>query len=393
MKSRETVGPPLEWLQFRVLAVGAVGLLGLVIGAFASTQQFYQSYLFGYVFWTMLALGCLGVLLLHHLVSGAWGHVIQRMLEAGARTLPYMALLFIPLLLGLHNLFPWSRPEAVAASEAIHRKVGYLNVPFFIIRAVAFFLFWSAVAYALSRWSRAQDRSGDPDLARKIKRLSGPSLVVFMLTVTFAGVDWMMSLEPEWYSTIYGMLVVVGAVLSTLAFGIIGIRLLSEYEPFSGILTSRHYHHLGNMLFAFTILWAYMAFSQYLIIWSGNQVDDNFWYIRRLDAGWQTVAVLLLIGHFFVPFFVLLSRKAKKAILPLSLIAGGILVMRFVDLFWLIMPAFNEHRLQIHWLDIAAPVGIGGLWLTLFLQQLKGQSLLPLRDPRFNEKAEHVDAQ
>ena len=392
MKNRETLGPRLEWLQFRALILGAVGLLGLVIGAFASTQQFYQSYLFGYAFWTMLALGCLGVLLLHHLVSGAWGHIIQRLMEAGARTLPFMALLFVPLLIGLQHLFPWSRPGDVAASEVIQKKIRYLNVPFFIIRAVSFFLFWSAVAYALSTWSRAQDRTGDPALTKKIKGLSGPALVAFVLTVTFASVDWMMSLEPEWYSTIYGMLAIVSAVLSTLAFGIIGIRLLSAYEPFSAILTSRHYHHLGNMLFAFTILWAYMAFSQYLIIWSGNQVDDNFWYIRRLDAGWQSVAVLLLIGHFFVPFFVLLSRKAKRSIRPLALIAGAILVMRLVDLFWLIMPAFNEHRLEVHWLDLAAPIGIGGIWLALFLHQLRGHPLLPLHDPRFNEKAENIQS-
>ena len=390
MNGRQKAGPPLQWLQFRVLSIGAVGLLGLVIGAFSSTQQFYQSYLFGYLFWVLLALGCLGVLLLHHLVSGAWGHVIQRMMEAGARTLPAMALLFIPLLIGVQNLFPWSRSGDVAASEAIQKKVAYLNVPFFIARAAAFFVVWSAVAFLVSRWSRAQDKSADPALTRRIRTLSGPALVVFALTVTFAGVDWMMSLEPEWYSTIYGMLVIVSAVLSTLAFGIIGVRLLSGYEPFSGILTSRHYHHLGNLLFAFTILWAYMAFSQYLIIWSGNEVEDNFWYIRRLDAGWQAVAVLLLVGHFFVPFLLLLSRKTKRAIHILALIAGGILVMRLVDLFWLVMPAFNEHRMQFHWLDVAAPLGIGGVWLAVFLQQLKGSPLLPLHDPRFNEKAENI---
>jgi len=390
LNGRQKAGPPLQWLQFRVLSIGAVGLLGLVIGAFSSTQQFYQSYLFGYLFWVLLALGCLGVLLLHHLVSGAWGHVIQRMMEAGARTLPAMALLFIPLLIGVQNLFPWSRSGDVAASEAIQKKVAYLNVPFFIARAAAFFVVWSAVAFLVSRWSRAQDKSADPALTRRIRTLSGPALVVFALTVTFAGVDWMMSLEPEWYSTIYGMLVIVSAVLSTLAFGIIGVRLLSGYEPFSGILTSRHYHHLGNLLFAFTILWAYMAFSQYLIIWSGNEVEDNFWYIRRLDAGWQAVAVLLLVGHFFVPFLLLLSRKTKRAIHILALIAGGILVMRLVDLFWLVMPAFNEHRMQFHWLDVAAPLGIGGVWLAVFLQQLKGSPLLPLHDPRFNEKAENI---
>ncbi len=338
----------------------------------------------------LFALGCLGVLLLHHLVSGAWGHVIQRMAESGARTLPFMALLFIPVLLGLHDLFPWSRPEVVQASHVLEKKTGYLNVSFFTLRAVVFFVFWSSVALLLSTWSRKQDQTADQSITRKIRMVAGPAMVLFVLTCTFAGVDWMMSLEPDWYSTIYGMHFIVGSVLSTLALCIIGIRLLSEYTPFSGVLTTRHYHHLGNLLFAFTILWAYMSFSQYLITWSGNLPDDNFWYTRRMDAGWQGVALFLLIGQFFVPFFLLLSRKAKRVIRSLSWIAGGVLVMRLVDLFWLVMPAFNDHSFQVHWLDAIAPVGIGGIWIGIFIWQLKGQSLLPLHDPRFNERAENI---
>jgi len=266
-------------------------------------------------------------------------------------------------------------------------------VPFFVMRAVLFFVFWSATAYMLSGWSRLQDRTADPTLTRKMRMVSGAALVFFVLSVTFAGVDWMMSLEPEWYSTIYGMHLIVSAVLSTLALCIIGIRFLSDHKPFSEILTTRHYHHLGNLLFAFTILWAYMAFAQYIIIWSGNLPEDNFWYVRRLGTGWQMIAVLLLIGHFFVPFFLLLSRKTKKVIRNLSLIAGGILVMRLVDLFWMIMPAFNDHRFQLNWMNIVAPIGIGGIWLSVFIWQLKRQALLPLHDPRFNEKAENVQTE
>jgi hypothetical protein len=391
MSHHEALRLRFEWLQSRALAIGGIGMLLLIMGALTSVQQFYQSYLFGFLFWMLFALGCLGVLLLHHLVSGAWGHVIQRMAESGARTLPYMAVLFIPLLFGLQNLFPWSRPEVIETSHVLHKKVAYLNVPFFIVRGVAFFVFWSTVAFLLSNWSRTQDQTGDPRLTHRIRMISGPALVLFVLTATLAGVDWMMSLEPDWYSTIYGMHFIVGAALSTFALCIIGIRYLSDHKPFSDILTTRHYHHLGNLLFAFTILWAYMSFSQYLIIWSGNQIDDNFWYIRRLSPGWQSVAVLLLVGHFFVPFFVLLSRKTKRVLRNLSLIAIWILVMRLVDLFWLIMPAFNDHQFQIHWLNIVAPIGIGGIWVAIFVWQLKGQSLLPLHDPRFNEKAEHIN--
>ena len=390
MSNHEALRPMFDRLQSRALVVGGIGVLLLIMGALTSTQQFYQSYLLGFLFWMLFALGCLGVLLLHHLVSGAWGHVIQRMAESGARTLPFMAILFIPLLFGLHNLFPWSRPEVVETSHILHKKVAYLNVSFFVARAAIFFFLWSAVAYMLSRWSRTQDQTADRTLTRRMRMISGPALVLFVLTATFAGVDWMMSLEPEWYSTIYGMHFIVGSVLSTLAFCIIGIRFLSDHKPFSDVLTTRHYHHLGNLLFAFTILWAYMSFSQYIIIWSGNQVDDNFWYIRRLSTGWQATALLLLVGHFFVPFFLLLSRKTKRVIHNLSLIAVWILVMRLVDVFWLIMPAFNEHQFQIHWMNIVAPIGMGGLWIALFIWQLKGQPLLPLHDPRFNDKAENI---
>jgi hypothetical protein len=390
MNHREAIHLRFDWLQTRALVIGGIGMLLLIMGALTSTQQFYQSYLFGFLFWMLFALGCLGVLLLHHLVSGAWGHVIQRMMEAGARTLPFMAVLFIPILFGLQSLFPWSRPEAVAASHLLHKKVAYLNVPFFIVRSAFFFVFWSAVAFLLSRWSRTQDQTANPSLTRRIRMVSGPALVLFVLTATFAGIDWMMSLEPDWYSTIYGMHFIVASALTTLAFCIIGIRFLADYKPLSEVLTTRHYHHLGNLLFAFTILWAYMSFSQYLIIWSGNQVDDNFWYIRRVSPGWQSVAVLLLVGHFFIPFFLLLSRKTKRVIHNLSLIATWILVMRLVDLFWLMMPAFNEHQFTIHWLDVVAPIGIGGIWVAMFIWQLKGQSLLPLHDPRFNEKAENI---
>jgi hypothetical protein len=183
---------------------------------------------------------------------------------------------------------------------------------------------------------------------------------------------------------------IVGATLSTLALCILGIRYLSDHKPFSDILTTRHYHHLGNLLFAFTILWAYMAFSQYLIIWSGNLPEDNFYYLRRFGMGWQVISLALIVGHFFVPFFLLLSRRTKRSIRYLSGVAAGILVMRLLDLFWLIMPAFNNHALQIHWLNIVAPVALGGIWLALFLWQLKGHSLLPLHDPRFNERAENI---
>ena len=351
MNHNEELLPQFNRLQRRSLIVGGAAAFLLLVGLMISTKQFFQSYLYGYIFWMGLTLGCLGILLLHHLVSGAWGHLIQRIVEAGARTLPFMAILFVPILVGMKDLYPWTHPEMLEANHVVQSKAAYLNVPFFIARAILYFLIWSGTTLLLTKWSRVQDKTADAAITRRVKIFSGPTLALFVLTVTLASVDWMMSLEPEWYSTIYGMLTIVSAVLTTLAFAIIGVRLLGDRKPIADILSKRHVHHLGNLLMAFTILWAYMAFSQFLIIWSGNLPEDNMWHLRRLGTGWNIIALALLIGHFFVPFFLLLSRRRKRLIKDLSYVAMGILVMRFVDLFWQVMPAFSGNHVQFHWLD------------------------------------------
>lgn len=392
MNDLETLRPHFDRLQRRALTVGVVGAGLLLIGASLSLQQFFQSYLFAYVFWVNFSLGCFAILMLHHLVSGGWGFVIQRIIESGARTLPLMALLFVPILFGLQTLYPWARPEVVYDNHILHHKSGYLNIPFFVLRTVIYFIFWISVAFLLSKWSRTQDHTAEPGLTRNMRLLSAPGLVFYVLTITFASVDWIMSLEPEWFSSIYGMLTVVGQALSTLALSIVAIRFLAEQKPFSNVLTVRHFHHLGNLLLAFTVLWAYMAFSQYLIIWSGNLPEENSWYLRRLGAGWNGIALFLVIAHFFVPFLLLLSRRTKRAIRMLSMIAFGIIVMRLIDLYWLITPAFNPDRIHLHWLDIVAPISIGGIWLAIFVWNLKGHPLLPLNDPRFAGFLKHAQS-
>lgn len=370
-------------LQGRALAVGIAGGAALAVGSLIATRQFFQSYLYGWLFWALLTLGFLGVLLLHHLVSGSWGHLTQRLLEAGTLTLPLMALLFIPVLLGLRDLYPWTHQTAVEVSPVVAKKAGYLNTPFFILRTAVYFLIWIAAGAGLARLSRKQDGSADPAITRRMKLISGPAMVVFVLTVTLASVDWMMSLEPEWFSTIYGMSTITGAVLGALAVLIIAVRLLERREPFASLLNARTTHHLGNLLFAFTILWAYMAFSQFLLIWSGNLPEESSWYIRRMGNGWTAIAIVLIIGHFFVPFLLLLSRRRKKFIRSLARVAAGILIMRFIDIFWLIVPAFTGGDFALSWMDFAAPLAIGGLWIALFVNRLKGSPLVPLHDDRF----------
>ncbi len=370
-------------LQRVAAIVGGVGTVALIAGAILSARDFLQAYLFAYVFWLGIALGCFALFMLHHLVSGGWGFVIQRLLEAGMRTLPLMAVLFIPVLLGMGVLYPWVRSGGTVAGQDTHVWPAYLNSGFFIIRAIIYFVSWIAAATLLARWSREQDRTGHPGLTRNIRLLSAPGLVYYVLTMTFASVDWIMSLEPGWFSTIYGFLIVVSQVLTALSFVIIALRFLSTRPPLAGILTERHVHHLGNLLLTFVILWAYMAYSQFIIIWSGNLPDENSWYIRRLAPGWTSLGLFVVVVHFFVPFVILLFRRVKRSIRSLAWVAFGLIIMRLVDTFWLVMPAFSPLNGMMQWLDVAAPVALGGIWLSFVIAQLKQSPLLPQHDPRF----------
>ena len=378
-------------LERRCLTVGGVALLLSLGGFFLNPSRFYQAYLFGYLFWVGIALGCLSLLMLHHLAGGRWGFVIQRPLEAGVRTLPLMALLFLPLLLGLRDLYVWARPEVVAAQEILRHKQAYLNAAAFFGRAVAYFAIWIGAGTVLTMLSARRDQGAEiGPLTRRMLVLSGPGLLLYGLTVTFAAVDWVMSLEPLWFSSIFGVVFIVGQSLAGLAFVIVAAVLLSGREPLRDAITPQQFHDLGNLLLAFVMLWAYIAFSQYLIIWSGNLPEEIPWYINRLQGGWGVLAVILIVFHFVVPFLLLLSRSTKRRAKVLVLVAAGILAMRFVDLFWLTAPAFHPKSLGLHWMDLLLPIGLGGIWLAAFLWHLKRRPLLPQHDPRFAAGAEPV---
>ncbi|MFQ5650591.1 MAG: hypothetical protein ACE5IY_11670 [bacterium] len=385
----EALRPQLNRIQKRALLVGGVALLGCLVGGFATPEQFFQSYLFGYMFWIGLALGSLAIISLHHLVGGGWGFVIQRILESASRTLPLMALLFVPILFGMKELYLWARPEAVAGDAILQHKEAYLNQPFFWLRATFFFLVWFGFIYFLNRWSVEQDRTGNPSLSNKMQKISGPSIIFYVLTMTFAAIDWVMSLDPHWFSTIFGFVFVIGQVLLTMAFATLVAAKLSGEQPLSEVIEKKHFHDLGNLMLAFIALWAYINVSQFLIIWSGNLPEEIPWYIHRMHGGWQWLAVGVVIFHFVVPFALLLSRRNKRSFQILSWIAVAVIVMRFFDLFWIVAPNFHEHGIHLHWLDFAAPVAIGGLWIAAFIWQLKGRALLPLRDPRFREAFQH----
>jgi hypothetical protein len=306
---------------------------------------------------------------------------IRRLLESAAGTLPVVALLFVPLLFGLHDLYVWARPDEVAGSELLQHKSLYLNVPFFSIRTAIYFAVWIGLAYVLNTWSLEQDRTADLSLSRRLQMLSGPGLVLYGLTVTFGSIDWVMSLEPEWFSTIYGVTFMVGQALSAFAFVILVALLLADHHPLADVASPSLFQDLGNLLLAFVMLWAYMAFSQFLIIWTGNLPEEIPWYLHRMGGGWQWIGPLLFLFYFGVPFLLLLSRGTKRSRRMLFAVAAAIVLMRLVDLFWLVAPAFRPSELRVHWMDLAAPIGVGGIWLWAFVRQLKGRPLLPLNDP------------
>jgi hypothetical protein len=269
----------------------------------------------------------------------------------------------------------------------------YLNLPFFVLRTGVYFVIWVGLAWLLTTWSRQQAQAaGQPMqrvLQRRLRLTSGPGLVLYALTMTFAAVDWVMSLEPLWYSTIYGVIFLVGQALVTMAFSIVLLALLVDTAPFAGLIRPAHFHDLGNLLLAFVMLWAYIAFSQFLIIWSANLPEEISWYVHRSQGGWEVLATLLLFLHFILPFLVLLSRHSKRRIQTLALIAGLLMVMHLVELFWLVMPALHQGAFHVHWLDVIAPVSLGGIWTAVFVRQLRGQALLPVHDPRLQRRVAH----
>ncbi len=386
--SAELRGDMRQW-RSRALIAGVAGTVLCLIGFLVSPFQFYRSYLWAYVFYVGLAVGSMAWLMLQYLTGGAWGLVIRRPCEAAARTLPLIALMFLPVLIGIPNLYQWSHGNLVAADEILKHKQIYLNVPFFLIRAALYFGGWWLCSWYLNRWSLAEDREGTAVPHRKMAAVSGPGLVFWGFSITFMAIDWVLSINPHWFSTIFGMLFMAGQGLSSMAFLIALMVLLSYRRPLSEILTPRHLHDLGKLLLALVMVWAYFSFSQFLIIWAGNLPEEIPWYLNRLRGGWQYVGIGLVLGHFALPFALLLSRDLKRNFKLLAGIAVFILLMRFVDLYWMVAPDFRKGAFGVSWLDFVTPVALGGLWLAYFLLQLEKRPLIPIHDPQLEEALEH----
>jgi hypothetical protein len=385
--------PALARIQRRSLVIGLVFLAGAVIAAITGHNgaQFFRSYLLGYVWWLGITLGCLAVLMMQHLAGGLWGFVIRRPLESAARLLPLLAVMFVPLIFGIPSLYVWDHAGLHDSTRS--HQAQYLTGPLFILRAAIYFVAWILLAYLLNRWSAAQDQSRDVALRRRMQNFSGPGLVIYALTVTFASVDWLMSLDPQWSSTIYPLILIAGQMLAALAFCAAILFLLAQHKPMSDFVQEKHMHSLGKMMLAFVMLWAYTSYSQLVIIWAGNLPDEISWYLRRLNTGWKYVALALVVFHFAVPFALLLSRDLKRNARRLARVAILLVLVRYLDLlFWIApnsLPGF-QHGMPFQWMDIAVPVGIGGIWMAAFVWALRQRPLLALHDQRFEEVVGHA---
>jgi hypothetical protein len=383
-------GTPLPAMKQFGMIAGGLGVVLAIAGFFMSgAERFFQAYLVAYTFWMGVVLGSLALLMVQHLSGGVWGVVLRRPFEAAVRTLPFMAILFIPIIFGMHSLYEWSHEGITTTDAIIREKAAYLNTPFFLARQAFYFLVWGALGYLLTEWSSEHDRTGDPALLSKMERLSGGGLVVYFLTVTFAMVDWTMSVNPHWFSTIWGMLYIGGQGLSAFAFGICVLVMLSQVAPLNRVITTHHFHDLGKFLFAFLMLWAYLSFSQFLIIWSANIPEEIPHYINRWDNSWKYLSIFIIVGHFIVPYALLLSRDLKKNSGKLRVIATWILLARIADYYWHVMPELHHEGFTMTLLDVALPLALGGIFISLFVAQLGGRSLLPVNDPQLDKALHH----
>jgi len=377
-----TLDQRLQRIELRAWMVGAVGLAASFVGAWIRPSGFYPSYLFAYMFWLGLSRGALAVLMIHYLVGGTWGFMTRRILEAATSVLPVLALLFVPLLFGLRELYPWARPEAQQDPHLQHLRP-YTTFGFFVARALVYFASWILCGWLLNRWSAAGDSRRDPALWARRYRLSGGGLVLYAVTIFFASVDWVLSTEPRWSSTIYGMLFMSGQGLAGFALITGVVVLMSREAPLRDVVTPDRLHDLGNLLLTSVMLWAYISFAQYLILWSENLPREISWVAHRTSPGWRELAVALIVLHFAVPFFLLLFRDVKRRGPWIAAIAFGLLAMRLVDDFWRVIPAFEPERLAFRWTSFTAPLGIGGVWVAVFARALRRRPLVPLNDPVF----------
>ena len=373
----------------RSLVVGVVFAVIAIVLAFVRPDEFYRAYLLGFMCWLGVALGSMAILMIRHLTGGGWGTVIRRILGAAMRTLPLLFVLFIPIFFGIHKLYIWAQPLSNIEDTHLREHLKqitqtYLTVNGFIVRAVFYFAVWNVLSFLLSMWSKQTDTPGAPDNSGRFKAVSGPGLILYGFTISFAAIDWVMSLDPSWISTIFGLIILIGEVLSAMCFAVVVERILFNYKPMSDMLKPDFVHDHGKWMLAFLMVWAYFNFSQWLIIWAGNLPSEITFYLRRIDGGWGSIGLFLVVFGFAVPFAMLLSRPFKRNIRRLVWLAVWIMLIRYLDLFWIIEPNFSK-TIALTLADVVVPIAIGGIWLWYFFRNLGALPLLPAYDTDAHE--------
>lgn len=390
----------LSGLRTIALGIGGIALLGMAVGAYFNTEQALRSWLLGFIFWGGLCIGGLGVLMLQYLTGGAWGVVIRRVSEAATRTLPLLIILFVPLAIGVYlgKVYEWT--HLPPTEHIMEHRGAYMTAWFWILRSAIYFAILGLIIYLLNKWGAQQDKAGTVEESRLIleraSRFSGPIMVVYSLIVTFAVVDWVMTLDPHWFSTIWGLLFVAGWGLSSFCFSVVVLAFLLDKAPMDAVLGKKHFHDIGKLMLALTMVWAYFNFSQFLIIWSGNLPEETTWYLTRMKGGWGYIGVALILFHFAFPYLLLLKRDLKRQAKLLAMLALFILFMRLVDMFYQIGPTprvypggLEQGAFYISWMDIVAPIAVGGIWLWWFFGELMKRPIVPANDPYFEEAIAH----
>jgi hypothetical protein len=392
-----TAPPVVKTLEQRLLIVGGVFALVSVWLAVSHPDAFYPAYLIGFMDWLGVALGSMAIIMIRHLTGGGWGVVIRRLQGAAMRTLPLLTALFIPIMIAVWQgrMYPWAMPLEKISEPHIREHLekhkfivaSYLNPNGFLVRAALYFLIWNVLSFLLSTWSREGDSAGARDNTDRFKAVSGPGLILLGGTISFAAIDWVMSLDPSWISTIFGLVILIGGVLAAMCFAVVVERILYDYKPMSEMLKPDFVHDHGKWMLAFTMVWAYFNFSQWLIIWAGNLPAEITYYLRRINGGWGKVGLIIVLGHFAVPFAILLSRSFKRDIRKLVWLAVWLLFMRWLDLLWIIEPNFSS-TLRITAADIVVSIAMGCLWMAYFFRNLGSLPLLPAFDPSAEEVLE-----
>jgi hypothetical protein len=379
--------PAENWGGAKMLFLG-MAVLGLIlsgVGFAVDAHQFFHSYLTAYLYVLTIALGCLFFVMLQHLTRSGWSVAVRRLAEVGAWTLPFFAILFIPILFGMGDLFHWSEEGAAEHDHLIQHKQGYLNLTFFLIRAAFYFLAWTLLARYFMRRSINQDTTKDPLITVQMQRRAAPGIILFGFTLTFMAFDWLMSMDPHWFSTIFGVYTFAGTAVGSFAFLAVVSMTLRRGGCLVHTVRNDHYQDLGRWMFAFSVFWAYIAFSQFFLIWYGNIPEETIWYVHRIEGNWKMGSLFLVVGHFLVPFVLLMSRWIKRKPGFVTAIAVWMLIILYWHIYWRVMPNLHHHGIHFHWIDLACLVGVGGVFLTLYTRKLIGHALVPVGDPRLPE--------